>query len=189
MQNGSVVIFLKISQKSTERSTAMSAEAIAGAKSAGMTVKDHYLDLDFKCHKCSARNQCENYQNSMATIYGDFAVASGIIITSPNYYFTKLLSEATYCWYFNKGGTSRPLYPDKKVVAIYNQGNTDINMYHSMIDHINKGFNMLGWTVVTNFLVTNKDTDELSFNDLLRQARAAGYALTVGKGNEEDIAD
>ena len=191
MSNGTVVAFLG-SPRKNGRTAAMLAETLAGAKSAGMLVKEYWLN-DPGVRGCQACDWCRKQygcatKDYLAPMYGEIAEASAVVFASPCYFFqisaqAKAWLDRSFPMIAGEGGTFEPRQPGKKVVALYTQGHPDAALAGPMIDGMGKVFAMYGWTVTATLLAAGMDMKGTpSFNDLLRQAREAGVALAGGKG-------
>ncbi|MDR1977249.1 MAG: flavodoxin family protein [Synergistaceae bacterium] len=162
-------------------------EVIKGARSVGVEAKIYDLNADGVkgcqgCFYCKSHEGCAT-KDYLQPMYEDIKHADGIVFSSPIYFYD--ITGQAKIWVDRLfpvlAPDFKPRYPDKKVLALYSQGNEDASSYQKIIQKMQGIFSGFGWTVTESILCfgTTVSGDAALTDDLLERAFAAGAALVA----------
>jgi multimeric flavodoxin WrbA len=160
-------------------------EAVKGARSAGAEVKTYDLNAAGiqgcqGCFYCRTHDGCA-VNDYLQPMYEDLGSADGIVFGSPIYFYD--ITGQAKVWLDRLfpmiDADFEARHPDKKVLALYSQGNGEGEAYREAIRKIERIFGGFGWTVTESLLCagTSKSGSAALTENLLRRAFEAGAAL------------
>ena len=169
-------------------SRALLDELVRGAQSKGGEVKVYDLNHpEFRgcqgCFYCRTHPEC-SVKDYLTPAYGEMADAAGIVFTSP-IYFAQITGQAKM-WIDRMfpmldGQSFQPRHPGKKSVAIFAQGDANLERFAAAVNMVQGFMRTFGWHLQDILVCAGASTPGFAIPDtLMKRAFAAGADLAGG---------
>lgn len=133
------------------------------------------------CFYCRTHPNCVT-KDTLSSMYNDIATADVVIVSFPLYFGG--INGQSKIWldrmYPMLDENFKPRYPNKKIITIFSQGNSNPNFMSNVIEQTNSFFKLFGWNLVDTFLICDTHNQECTIDQLtLSRAFEVGKAMCL----------